>query len=307
LPAAFCGVSGLRVTYGRTSRYGVMSMASSLDTIGPIGKTIEDLAHVLQAIAGKDVMDGTTSDKPVQPYASLLKKDVKGMKIGLPKEYFIDGMRPDVEQSVRDAAKVLQSLGATLVDISLPHTKYALATYYVLCPCEVSSNMARYDGIRFGHTTGKKPSDLLEHYVTTRGEGFGSEVKRRIMIGTFALSSGYYDAYYLKAQKVRTLVRKDFDDAFKKVDLIIAPVSPHAAFKVGANSDDPLAMYLEDVFMDGAVMGGIPALSVQCGFTKEHMPLGLQVMGPQWGEAQVLSAAHAFQSATEWHLKKPAL
>ncbi len=308
LPAAFCGVSGLRVTYGRTSRYGVMSMASSLDTIGPIGKSIEDLAIILEAIAGKDVMDGTTSDKPVQPYASLLKKDVKGMKIGLPKEYFMEGMRKDVEKSVRDAAKVLQSLGATLVDISLPHTKYALATYYVLCPCEVSSNMARYDGIRFGHEAGKKPADLLDHYQTVRGEGFSSEVKRRIMIGTFALSSGYYDAYYLKAQKVRTLVRQDFDEAFKKVDLIIAPVSPHAAFKVGANSNDPLAMYLEDVFMDGAVMGGIPALSVPCGFTEDsNMPLGLQVMGPQWGEAQVLSAAHAFQCATEWHTKKPTL
>lgn len=306
LPAAFCGVSGLRVTYGRTSRYGVMSMASSLDTIGPICKTVEDMALVLEAIAGKDSMDGTTSDKPVQPYASLLKKDVKGLRVGLPKEYFIDGLRKDVEQSVRDAAKVLESLGATLVDISLPHTKYALATYYVLCPCEVSSNMARYDGIRFGHTV-EKATDLLDHYQRVRGDGFGSEVKRRIMIGTFALSSGYYDAYYLKAQKVRTLVRQDFDEAFKKVDIIIAPVSPHAAFKVGANSNDPLAMYLEDVFMDGAVMGGIPALSVQCGFTTEKMPLGLQIMGPQWGEATILSAAHAFQSATEWHTRKPAL
>jgi aspartyl-tRNA(Asn)/glutamyl-tRNA(Gln) amidotransferase subunit A len=251
-------------------------------------------------------MDGTKSDKPVQPYASLLKKDVKGLRVGLPKEYFIDGLRKDVEQSVRDAAKVLQSLGATLVDISLPHTKYALATYYVLCPCEVSSNMARYDGIRFGHTV-EKATDLLDHYQRVRGDGFGSEVKRRIMIGTFALSSGYYDAYYLKAQKVRTLVRQDFDEAFKKVDIIIAPVSPHAAFKVGANSSDPLAMYLEDVFMDGAVMGGIPALSVQCGFTTEKMPLGLQIMGPQWGEATILSAAHAFQSATEWHARRPAL
>lgn len=306
LPAAFCGVSGIRVTYGRTSRYGVMSMASSLDTIGPIGKTIEDLALILEVIAGKDTMDATTSDKPVPPYASLLKKDVKGMKIGLPKEYFIDGLRQDVEQSVREAAKVLQSLGATLVDISLPHTKYALATYYVLCPCEVSSNMARYDGIRYGHTA-QKPADLLDYYQRARGTGFGPEVKRRIMIGTFALSSGYYDAYYLKAQKVRTLVRKDFDEAFKKVDLVMAPVSPHAAFKVGANSNDPLAMYLEDVFMDGAVMGGIPALSVPCGFTKEGLPLGLQMMGPQWGEAQVLSAAHAYQCATEWHQKKPAL
>ncbi len=303
-PAAFCSITGIRPTYGRTSRYGVMSMASSLDTIGPMGKSVEDLAIVLEAIAGKDVMDGTTSDKPTAAYRSLLKKDLKGVRVGIPKEYFIDGMDPEVEASARAAAKVMEKLGATLVDISLPHTKYALATYYVLCPSEVSSNMARYDGLRFGHTV-SKPADLVDYYKKARSEGFGAEVKRRIMIGTYALSAGYFDAYYLKAQKVRTLVSKDFDAAWKQVDVIACPVAPSPAFTVGAHADDPVAMYLEDVFMDGAVMGGIPALSVPCGFTKKGLPLGLQLMGPQWEEGRILSAAYAYEQATGWHTKKP--
>jgi aspartyl-tRNA(Asn)/glutamyl-tRNA(Gln) amidotransferase subunit A len=310
-PAGFCNCTGLRTTYGRTSRYGVMSMASSLDTIGPICKTVEDTAHVLKAIAGKDSMDATTSDMPVPDYPALLKKDMKGLRVGVPKEYFIDGLNGEVEGAVREAAKVLQSLGATLVDISLPHTKYALATYYVLCPCEVSSNMARYDGIRYGHTT-KNASDLADYYKGARSSGFGVEVQRRIMIGTYALSSGYYDAYYLKAQKVRTLICQDFKEAFAKVDVVISPVSPTPAFRVGAHANDPVAMYLEDAFMDGAVMAGIPALSVQCGFSKPQegipaLPIGLQMMGPQWGEATLLSAAHAYQCATDWHTRKPAL
>ena len=305
-PAGFCGIAGLRTTYGRTSRYGVMSMASSLDTIGPMGKTVEDLAIILEAIAGKDSMDGTTGDRPVPAYREHLKKDVKGLKIGLPKEYFIKGIHPDVEEAVRTAAKQLKKLGAEIIDMSLPYTKYAVATYYVLCPCEVSSNMARYDGLRFGHTV-SKPEDLLDYYQRVRSEGFGAEVKRRIMIGTYALSAGYYDAYYLKAQKVRTLIKKDFDDAFQNVDLILSPVSPHAAFKVGANSADPVAMYLEDVFTVAQVMAGIPCISVPCGFTKENMPIGLQLMGPQWQEEQVLSAAYAYEQATEWHTKKPQL
>ncbi len=305
-PASFCSVAGIRPTYGRTSRYGVMSMASSLDTIGPMAKSVEDLAIILEAIAGKDGMDGTTSDKKVPSYRKALKKDLKGVRIGLPKEYFIDGMSPEVEASAREAAAVMKSLGATIVDVTLPHTKYALATYYVLCPCEVSSNMARYDGIRFGHTV-SKPEDLVDYYQRVRSEGFGAEVKRRIMIGTFALSAGYYDAYYLKAQKVRTLIRKDFDDAFEKIDLILCPVAPTPAFKVGAHAGDPVAMYLEDIFMDGAVMAGIPALSVPAGFTKEGLPIGLQLMGPQWGEEGILSAAYAFEQATEWHMKKAPL
>ncbi len=305
-PAGFCGIAGIRTTYGRTSRYGVMSMASSLDTIGPMGKTVEDLAIILEAIAGKDPMDGTTADRPVPAYAKNLKKDVKGLKIGLPKEYFIKGINPDVETAVRTATIQLKKLGAEIIDISLPYTKYAVATYYVLCPCEVSSNMARYDGLRFGHTV-NKPEDLLDYYQRVRSEGFGAEVKRRIMIGTYALSAGYYDAYYLKAQKVRTLIKKDFDDAFQHVDLILSPVSPHAAFKIGANNANPVAMYLEDVFTVAQVMAGIPCISVPCGFTKENMPIGLQLMGPQWQEEKVLSAAYAYEQATEWHTKKPTL
>ncbi len=305
-PAGYCGVAGIRTTYGRTSRYGVMSMASSLDTIGPICKNVEDLAIVLQAIAGKDPMDGTTSSNPVPDYRATLKNGVKGLKIGLPKEYFIDGMNSEVEGAVREAAKVLVSLGATMHEISLPHTKYATPCYYVLCPCEVSSNMARYDGVRYGHTV-ENPEDLLDYYVRVRSEGFGPEVKRRIMIGTYALSAGYFDAYYRQAQKIRTLIKQDFTEAYKKVDVIISPVSPTPAFKVGAHENDPVAMYLEDVFLDGQVMAGIPALSVNCGFSKDHLPIGLQIMGPQWGEETVLRAAYAYEQTTEWHKQKPKL
>ncbi|MSR86603.1 Asp-tRNA(Asn)/Glu-tRNA(Gln) amidotransferase subunit GatA [Candidatus Peribacteria bacterium] len=310
-PAGFCNVSGMRPTYGRTSRYGVMSMASSLDTIGPIAKTAEDMAIILQAIAGKDPLDGTTSDLAVPDYVSELKVSVKGLKIGIPHEYFIDGMSPDVEKAVRDAAKEYEKLGAILVDISLPHTKYALATYYVICPCEVSSNMSRYDGIRYGHgVTGAE--NLLDHYEKVRGEGFGPEVKRRIMVGTYALSAGYYDAYYRQAQKVRTLIGQDFTEAFKKVDVVLAPVSPTPAFTVGAHANDPVAMYLEDAFMDGAVMAGIPALSIPCGFSNTKsgvpaLPIGLQLMGAQWQEGTILRAAHAYQQATDWHTKTPNL
>jgi aspartyl-tRNA(Asn)/glutamyl-tRNA(Gln) amidotransferase subunit A len=306
-PAAFCGIAGIKPTYGRTSRYGVMSMASSLDTIGPMCKSVEDLAIVLEAISGKDIMDGTTSKEPVPTYHGALKKDLKGVRVGIPKEYFIDGLDAEVEASVREAAAVMKSLGALLIDISLPHAKYALAAYYVLCPSEVSSNMARYDGIRFGRGLKTTPKNLVDYYEQVRSEGFGAEVKRRMMIGTYALSAGYFDAYYLQAQKVRTLIAKDFSDAFQKVDVIISPVAPSPAFEIGAHADDPVAMYLEDVFMDGAVMAGIPALSVPCGMTKNHLPLGLQIMGPQWGEAQILSAAYAYEQATEWHRKKPTI
>jgi aspartyl-tRNA(Asn)/glutamyl-tRNA(Gln) amidotransferase subunit A len=271
-------------------------MASSLDVIGPMAKNIEDLAIVLEAISGKDPMDGTTGDKPVPNYRSALTGDVKGMKIGLPKEYFIEGIHPEVEKSVREAAKVLESLGATLVDVSLPHTKYAIATYYVITPCEVSSNMARYDGVKFGHTV-DQPKDLLDYYERVRSEGFGTEVKRRIMIGTYALSAGYYDAYYRQAQKVRTILLQEFEAAFRQVDLMLSPVSPHPSFKVGAHSGDPLAMYLEDVFLSAQPMAGIPALSVPCGITSDNLPIGLQLMGPQWGEESILKAAHAYEKA----------
>lgn len=304
-PAGFNNVVGLRTTYGRTSRFGVMSMASSLDTIGPLCKTVEDTALVLKAIAGHDPLDSTTPDVPVPDYAASLKKDVKGMKIGVPKEYFIEGLNPDVEAATRAAIAQLKDLGATIVDISLPHTKYALATYYVLCPCEVSSNMARYDGVRYGHTVSER-DDLRAYYEAVRGSGFGAEVKRRIMVGTYALSTGYYDAYYRQAQKVRTLIARDFEEAFKSVDLVAAPVAPSVAFTVGAHANDPVAMYLEDAFMDAVVMAGIPAISVPCGFVK-GLPVGLQLMGKQWGEGEVLRAAYAYEQATEWHMKKPSL
>lgn len=305
-PAGFCGVTGIRTTYGRTSRFGVMSMASSLDTIGPFGKTIEDLAIILQAIAGKDPLDGTTGNVDVPDYRAALTGDVKGMKIGLPREYFIDGLNAEVESAVVQAASVLKSMGAELVEISLPHTKYAIATYYVITPCEVSSNMARYDGIRYGHTT-KDAENLVDYYHHTRSEGFGPEVKRRIMIGTYALSAGYFDAYYRQAQKVRTILKQEFDEAFKQVDVILSPTSPTPAFKVGAHADDPVAMYLEDVFLCAQPMAGIPALALPCGFSSDKMPIGLQLMGPHWGEPTILKAAHAYEQATEWHKQKAKL
>lgn len=305
-PAGFCGIAGIRTTYGRTSRFGVMSMASSLDTIGPMCKSVEDLAIVLQSIAGKDPYDGTTGDVPVPDYRAALTGDVKGLKIGMPKEYFTDGMNADTERAVREAAKVYESLGAEIVDISLPYTKYAVATYYVITPCEVSSNMARYDGIRYGHTF-DDPASLISYYEQVRSTGFGAEVKRRIMMGTYALSAGYYDAYYRQAQKVRTLITQDFMEAFSKVDVILSPVSPTPAFPVGAHADDPVAMYLEDVFLCAQPMAGIPCLSVPCGFSSENLPIGLQLMGPHWGEATILKAAHAYEKATDWRSRRPAL
>ncbi len=305
-PAGYCGITGLRPTYGRTSRFGVMSMASSLDTIGPMGKSIEDLAIILQAISGKDPLDGTTSDMPIPDYRAALTGDVKGMKIGLPAEYFADGIDPEVEKAVREAAKVYESLGAQIVDISLPYTKYSVATYYVITPCEVSSNMARYDGIRYGHTAAN-PESLIAYYEQARSEGFGAEVKRRIMIGTYALSAGYFDAYYRQAQKVRTLIMQDFAEAFTKVDMILSPVSPTPAFTVGAHANDPVAMYLEDIYLCAQPMAGIPALALPAGMTANNLPIGLQLMGPHWGEATILKAAHAFEQATDWHTKKPSL
>ncbi|PIQ76371.1 Asp-tRNA(Asn)/Glu-tRNA(Gln) amidotransferase GatCAB subunit A [Candidatus Peregrinibacteria bacterium CG10_big_fil_rev_8_21_14_0_10_49_24] len=305
-PASFCGCTGLRVTYGRTSRYGVMSMASSLDTIGPLCKSIEDIAIVLGAIAGKDPLDATTADVPVPDYRAALTGNIKGMKLGLPKEYFIDGMHAETEAAVRATTEVFESLGATVEEISLPHTAYATPTYYIICPSEVSSNMARFDGIRYGHTV-ENAENLVEYYKDVRSDGFGPEVKRRIMIGTYALSAGYFDAYYRQAQKVRTLILQDFTTAFKSVDAIIAPVAPNPAFTVGAHENDPVAMYLEDIFLDSQVMAGIPALSVPCGFSKEHLPIGLQIMGPQWQEENVLKIAHAYEQATTWHTAKPSL
>ena len=311
-PASFCGCVGLKVTYGRTSRFGVMSMASSLDSIGGFGKTVEDAAILLGAIAGRDPLDGTTSDIPVPDYRAALAKGVKGLKIGLPKEYFIDGMDMEVERAVREAAKTLQELGANIVDVSLPHTEYGIATYYVLCPSEVSSNMARYDGVRYGHTV-KDPKNLVDYYERVRSEGFGPEVKRRIMIGTYALSAGYYDAYYRKAQKVRTLVKKDFEEAFRNVDLLLAPTAPTPAFTIGAHTNDPVQMYLEDVFTVAASLAGMPGLSLPCGYTKGTtsapggLPIGFQLIGPHFREDLLFQAGHAYEQATEWNTRKPAL
>jgi len=305
-PASYCGCSGIKVTFGRTSRYGVMSFASSLDTIGALGKTVEDLSIILETIAGFDPMDATTSPKPVPNYSRELLKGIKGLKIGLPKDYFIEGMDPEVADSVKSAAKIFESFGAKIFDISLPHTKYGVATYYIIAPSEVSSNMARYDGIRFGHTV-NKPKDLLDYYQRVRSTGFGTEVKRRIMIGTYALSAGYYDAYYLKAQKVRTLVKRDFEEAFQKVDIILTPCAPTPAFKIGAHTDDPVQAYLEDAFTIPASLAGIPGLALPCGFTKNQLPIGLQLLGPQWGEETILRAGYAYEQATDWHRQKPPL
>jgi len=292
-PAGFCGCTGIRVTYGRTSRFGVMSMASSLDTIGPLAKSVEDLCIILSAISGKDELDATTSDLEVPDYQSILNGSVKGMTIGISKDYFPAELDNEVREHIENAIKVFKKLGAITKEISLPHTKYALPAYYIIVPSEISSNMARYDGIRFGHT--EKAKDLIEYYFSVRSAGFGDEVKRRIMIGTFALSAGYYDAYYRQAQRVRTLIKQDFEKAFEKVDLIVSPMSPTPAFKIGSHTDDPVAMYLEDIFSIPQALAGIPALSIPCGFSKENLPIALQIMGPQWGEPQILKAANAFE------------
>ncbi|MDD4319191.1 MAG: Asp-tRNA(Asn)/Glu-tRNA(Gln) amidotransferase subunit GatA [Candidatus Peribacteraceae bacterium] len=312
-PASFCGCTGIKVTYGRTSRFGVMSMASSLDTIGTLAKTVEDAALVLQAIAGKDPLDATTGDAPVPDYRAALSKGVKGLKIGLPKEYFIDGMSEDVEKAVRAAAKTFEKMGATIVDVSLPYSPYAIATYYVLCPSEVSSNMARYDGVRYGHTV-PKPESLIDYYERVRSEGFGPEVKRRIMIGTYALSAGYYDAYYRKAQKIRTLIKRDFEQAFGQMDVLLAPVAPTPAFTIGAHTNDPVQMYLEDIFTAPINLSGIPGLAIPCGFSKsvtpsgvEELPIGMQLLGPHFREDLLFQVGHAFQEETEWHVQKPSL
>lgn len=305
-PAAFCGCSGIRVTYGRTSRYGAMSMASSHDTTGPLAKTAEDLAIILNAISGFDPLDATTSKNPVPDFTAALTGNIKGLKIGLPKEYFMEGIDPEVTKAIKEAAKLFKKMGASVFDVSLPYTKYAIATYYVIVPCEVSSNMARYDGIRYGHTSDKK-DNLIEYYFNVRSEGFGDEVKRRIMIGTYALSAGYYDAYYRQAQKVRTLIKQDFESAFKIVDILLSPVTPTPAFKVGAHTGDPVAMYLEDIFTLPQALAGIPCLSVPCGFSENNLPIGMQLMGPQWGEEIILKAADAYQKETDWHTKKPKL
>ena len=290
-PAAFCGKVGLKVTYGRVSRYGVMSMASSLDTIGIITKTVEDSAIVLKEIAGHDKYDSTTPKAKIDDYLKELQVDVKGLKIGIPKEYFIKELNPEIKKNINQVIKKLENLGCKIIDINLPHTKYAIAVYYIIVPSEISSNMARYDGIRYGYSITNDKNEIAKNltdiYTKSRAKGFGDEVKRRIMIGTYTLSAGYYDAYYKKAMQVRTLIKKDFDSAFEKVDAIIAPVTPDIAFKIGEKTDDPLQMYLEDIFTAPVNLAGVPSLAIPFGSAKK-MPLGIQIIGKHFDEKTIL-------------------
>ena len=302
-PAAFCGVVGLKPTYGRVSRYGIIAFASSMDQVGPITKDVRDCALMLEAIAGHDPADSTSTDRSVPRYSDALTGDVKGLRLGVPKEYFISGIAPEVEHAVRDAIRLLETNGAVVEEISLPHTEYAVAVYYIVATAEASSNLARYDGMRFGHRAGAK--DLLETYMLSREEGFGPEVKRGIMLGTYALSAGYYDAYYLKAQGVRALIKQDFDAAFQRCDAIITPTAPSTAFKIGEKIEDPLQMYLSDIYTISVNLAGLPALSLPCGFDGGGMPIGLQIIGKHFDEATILRLAYAYEQATEWHRRKP--
>lgn len=304
-PAAFCGVVGFKPTYGRVSRFGLVAFASSLDQIGPITKNVRDSAILMNIIAGHDICDSTSADLPVPDFTSLLGHDIKGLKIGIPKEYFIEGLDREVDESVKEAIRTLESLGAVPVEISLPHTGYAVATYYILATSEASSNLARYDGVRYGLRV--EGEDLIDMYMRTKEEGFGAEVKRRIILGTYALSSGYYDAYYKKAQQVRTLIVQDFEKAFEGVDLIVTPTTPTPAFKAGEKTEDPLQMYLSDIFTISINLAGVPGISVPCGFTSENLPVGLQLIGRHFDEASVFKAAYAYEQATQWHKRKPAL
>jgi aspartyl-tRNA(Asn)/glutamyl-tRNA(Gln) amidotransferase subunit A len=304
-PAACCGVVGLKPTYGRVSRYGVIAFASSLDQVGPLAKSVTDCALLLERIAGHDPADSTSVPIGVPSYAAALNESVRGLRVGVPREYFVPGMEPQVEAAVREACRVLERSGVILEDISLPHTEYAVATYYIIATAEASSNLARYDGMKYGYRAQR--ADLVETYVKSRAEGFGSEVKRRIMLGTYALSAGYYDAYYLKAQKVRALVKQDFDNAFKKCDVIVTPTAPTTAFRIGEKTQDPVQMYLSDIFTISVNLGGLPGLSLPCGFDSEGMPIGLQIIGKHFDEATILRVAHAYEQSTEWHKEKPQL
>lgn len=304
-PAAFCGVVGMKPTYGRVSRFGLVAFASSLDQIGPITRTVEDNAYLLEAISGLDPMDSTSANVDVPNFTKSLTGDVKGLKIAVPKEYLGEGVNGSVRQSVLDALKVLEGLGAVWEEVSLPHSKYALATYYLLSSSEASANLARFDGVRYGYRS-PNAETLLDLYKNTRAEGFGDEVKRRIMLGTFALSSGYYDAYYKKAQKVRTLIKQDFEKVFEHYDVIIGPTTPTPAFKIGENIDDPMTMYVNDILTIPVNLAGVPGISVPCGFDG-GLPLGLQIIGKHFDEACVYRVAHAFEQATDYHTQKPQL
>jgi aspartyl-tRNA(Asn)/glutamyl-tRNA(Gln) amidotransferase subunit A len=304
-PAAYCGIVGLKPTYGLVSRFGLVAFASSLDQIGPLTKNVEDSAYVLQAIAGYDPMDSTSANVEIPDYIGALSGDVKGLRIGVPKEYLGQGIDPKVKEAVLAALQQFESLGATWEEVSLPHTEYAVATYYLLASSEASSNLARFDGVRYGVRT-DNPENLIDLYRKSRSQGFGDEVKRRIMLGTYALSSGYYDAYYLKAQKVRTLIKQDFDSVFENYDLIIGPTAPTTAFRIGEQVGDPLTMYLNDICTIPVSLAGVPAISVPCGFA-DGLPVGLQIIGKAFDERTVLRAAHAFEQHTDHHKQRPQL
>lgn len=304
-PASFCGCVGLKPSYGRVSRYGLVAYASSLDQIGPLTRTARDAALLLGVMAGHDPRDSTSLNAPVPDYVAALKDDLRGLRLGLPREYFVQGLDAEVEEAVRHAVVKCRELGAEIVDVRLPHTKYAVATYYLIATAEASANLARYDGVRYGLRV--EGADPIEMYERTRAAGFGTEVKRRIILGTYALSSGYYDAYYLRAQKVRTLIRRDFEKAFEHCDALLTPVAPTPAYRIGEKISDPLQMYLGDIFTVPANLAGICGISVPCGFTLDGLPIGLQILGPALGEERILRVAHAYEQATDWHLRTPPL
>lgn len=301
LPASFCGITGLKPTYGRVSRYGLMADASSLDQIGPMARSVEDVLLLLQVIEGKDPLDATSSSEFEAVVPELMQKDLSGMKIGIPKQYFVEGMEEGVKTAVMEAVKELEKAGATIKEISLPHTEYALAAYYIIQTAEASSNLGRIDGMRYGFAASGET--LTETYEKTRGEGFGKESQRRIMLGTYVLSKGYYDKYYRKALQVRSLLRKDFEEAYREVDVIVCPVAPTVAWKIGEKMSDPLAMYLSDIYTISVSLAGIPALSVPCGFSN-GLPVGLQILGPHFGEAAIARVGMVYQAATDWHLRR---
>ncbi len=307
-----CGVVGLKPTYGRVSRYGLVAFGSSLDQIGPIARTVDDVALVLQVIAGHDPLDATSASVPVPDYRRALVDDVKGFRLGVPREYFVSGIDPEVEAAVRAAIDRLVERGATAVPISLPHTEYAISVYYLTATAEASSNLSRFDGIQYGfrvksHAAGKRGGDLLALYERTRDEGFGDEAKRRILLGTYALSAGYYDAYYLKAQRVRTLIKRDFEQVFEACDCIVTPTSPTAAFRIGEKISDPLSMYLSDIYTISTNLAGIPAMSIPCGMTRGGLPIGLQLLAKPFEEPMLFRVGHAYQQHTDWHTRRPPL
>jgi aspartyl-tRNA(Asn)/glutamyl-tRNA(Gln) amidotransferase subunit A len=304
-PAAFCGIVGLKPTYGRVSRYGIIAFASSMDQAGPMTKDVRDAALLLEAIAGHDEADATSAQSAVPHYPDFLDGNIHGLRVGVPKEYFVAGMEPAVENSVRGALRQLEASGAVVEEISLPHSEFAVAVYYIVATAEASSNLARYDGMRYGYRAAA--GDLNETYRITRDEGFGAEVKRRIMLGTYALSAGYYDAYYLKAQRARTLIKRDFEEAFQRCDVIVTPTAPTTAFKLGEKLADPLQMYLSDIFTISVNLAGLPALSLPCGFDDHSLPIGMQIVGKPYDEAMILRAAYSYEQSTRWHKQRPSM